>query len=249
MSNSNVVYLNRGLKWPASGKPGPQFVKKILPWVESFWHTNKRYPTDGELSEHFGFNAEQLTALRVSKFYNECLRSRGISQVVDFFTPEQVASITLITNFADTRPLDVKLASIGVTAEQYNGWLANPSFKRELSARADDILDNIYPEAQAMLARHIKKGNFQALKFYFEVTGRAQSPDIINLKITMSRLIEAVEKHVKDPEILKAISNEIKGVVPEVVAPEGPVASIENPTGSIGQSYRDHLKGMHINAE
>lgn len=242
---SSTVTLKHGMKWPKDNKPGPAFVKKILPWVEMFWHNHKRYPTDAELADRFGFDAEQLQVLRYSKFYNDCLKQRGISQVQEYFTPEQVATIAMVTNFADPRSLDVKLAAIGVTAEQYNGWMANPAFKRELAARADDIMENIYPEAQAQLAKKIRNGHFQALKFYFEVTGRANSPETVNLKLTMQRLVEAVEKHVKDPAILAAIASELQAVAPVIEAPKGlPVAS-SNPAfeknNSVTQNYREHL--------
>jgi hypothetical protein len=206
-----TVPMRKKLELP-KGKIGPQFTKKILPWVETFWHNNKRYPSDIDLCTRFGFDEFDLLRLHSSKFYEECLRVRGITRDVAVLTDKQVAAISLITNFSDTRPNAAKLTAIGVTPEEYNGWLSNPEFKKELTNRADDILDNVYPEAQAALAKKVKTGDITALKFYYEITGRAQSPEVVNMKLTMIRVIEAIQKHVKDPEILQAIASEINAV-------------------------------------
>ena len=192
---------------------GPKFVKKIMPWVEMFWHNKQRYPTDGELAKRFGWTAEQIEILHCSKFYEDCLKARGITRSSESLDARQVAAISMITNFSDTRSTDVKLAAIGVSPEELNGWYSNPFFKNELAARADATLENIYPEAQAQLARQIKKGSFPALKFYYEITGRAQSPETVNIKLAMIRMLEAVQKHVKDPEVIAAISREMTGAV------------------------------------
>lgn len=220
------------------GKIGPNFTRKVLPWVEVFWHTHKRYPSDADLATQFGFEAADLQRLHASKFYLACLHDRGISHKPKFFSPEQVAAISLITNISDTRPVAAKLAAIGVTSEMYNGWLQSPEFKAELTARADEILDNVYPQAQAALAKQVTNGNINALKFYYEITGRASSPESVNLKLTVVKLIEAVQKHVKDPEILKAIAGEIQGVAPVAEVPTTPIPAIASPLRS---QYMNHI--------
>lgn len=236
--------MSPNYKFPES--IGPKFCKPILPWVETFWHSKKRYPTDAELVEKFGLTLFQLERLHASKYYENCLKARGISRQQSDLTELQVAAISLITNFSDTRSPEVKMASIGVTPEELNGWYSNSIFQRELAARADSVLDNIFPEAQAQLARQIKKGSFPALKFYYEITGRAQSPEIVNIKLAMQRLIEAVQKHVKDPEIIAAIGMEMQGLTQastatEVIeqSPEPPVAEL-----TFKQKYEEHIKNV-----
>lgn len=213
------------IKMP-KGQIGPSVTKKILPWVEVFWHANKRYPTDTELAAEFGLEAVDLMRLKTSKFYNECLKNRGIRQDERFFSEKQVAAIALITNFADQRPTDAKLAGIGVTPEMYNGWMQDRAFKRELQSRADEVLDNVYPEAQTALAKKVRSGDVPALKFYYEITGRASSPEAINLKMTMAKMIEAVQKHVKDPAVLQAIASELQGVAPVADVPATPIPEL-----------------------
>lgn len=208
--------------WPAT--VGPKWVKKVLPWVETFWHSQKRYPRDEELVEKFGFTNVQLLQMHNSKFYKRCLKDRGITLPSDSgdLSERQVAAISLITNFSDTRQTNIKMVSIGVTEEELNGWYANPTFQRELASRADSILDNIFPEAQAQLARQIKTGNFNALKFYYEITGRAQSPETVNIKLAMMRMIEVIQKHVHDPSILQAIAEDMRAVAPSTIVANSP---------------------------
>lgn len=193
-----------------SGKIGPNFTRKILPWIENYWHNYGRYPSDVDLMEHFCLSRLDLDRIHASKFYLACLQERGITHKPGFFTELQQAALTLISNVHDTRPNNIKLAAIGVTPEMYNGWMKDPEFFKELQRRVEDILDHIFPDAQAALAKQVKNGNMQALKFYYEITGRASSPETVNIKLMMVRVIEAVQKHVKDPAVLAAIASEIQ---------------------------------------
>ncbi len=189
---------------------GPQFVKKAMPWFETFWHARGRYPLPDEIMDKFRFTQEQVELLNQSPFWLKSLERRGIAApVAEELSDKQIAAISLITNFSDRRTIPVKLGAIGVTEEQINGWYQNPQFKAALAARTDSVLENAHPEVQAQLIRQIQKGNFQAIKFYYEVTGRAQSQETINLKMAMQQMLEVIQKHVKDPAILSAIANDI----------------------------------------
>lgn len=228
---------------------GPQFTKRVMPWIETFWHNKKRYPTDGELAAQFGWTAQEIEFIHFSKFYNDSLERRGITREENYLTEKQVAAISLISNFSDTRTSAVKMASIGVSTEEINGWYANPTFQRELAARADAILDNVFPEAQAQLARQIKNGHFPALKFYYEITGRAASPEQLNLRAAMVRIIEAVQKHVKDPAVIQAIANEVQGLTAiESVSNNGAVAALPaEPELTMADKYKEFISNGNPN--
>lgn len=192
---------------------GPQFVNKAMPWFESFWHTHNRYPANDEIMGHFKFTLEQTELLNLSPYWEKCCEERGIrlpSQ--SHLSATQIAAISLITNFSDRRSIPAKLSAIGVTEEQINGWYKDKEFQQELSIRADANLDNSFPEVQAAFLRQIQKGNFSAIKFYYEITGRAVAPEQLKVRQTMQHLIEAVQKHVKDPEVLQAIATEVRSL-------------------------------------
>ena len=86
------------------------------------------------------------------------------------------------------------------------------AFKDALSVRSDEVLNHVSIDANITLAQLIQAGDFRATKFYFEITGKASSPEAINVKQTMQILIEAVQKHVKDPKVLQAIAEEVNNV-------------------------------------
>ena len=202
-------------KFPKDNYIGPRFTGKILPWVETFWHDYKRYPSYADFHTKFGFTHEQITVINTSKFWKICLRDRGIRLPDEdpyTFTEKQVAALSIMTNFSDKRPVDARLMDIHVTPEQFHGWMSDPAFKDAYNRRSEDAFVNFAPVATMRLGELINKGNFPAIKFYYEITGRAASPEAINLKQAMQVIIEAVQKHVKDPEVLAAIVGEVRTV-------------------------------------
>jgi len=82
---------------------------------------------------------------------------------LEVLLPEQIATITVLSNFADGRSQDAKLAGLGVSVEQFNGWLRQEEFVKRLHHNADEMLDKIYPEAMSAFARKIKQGDMRAI--------------------------------------------------------------------------------------
>lgn len=214
MGSAEVAVGLRGtslIKFPK--QVGPQFVQKAMPWFESFWHHYGRYPANDEIMGHFKFTLEQCELLNLSPYWVKSCEARGIRLPKQHsLSDKQVAAISLITNFSDRRSIPAKLAAIGVTEEQINGWYKDKEFQQELQIRTEAVLENSHAEVQASLIRQVQKGNFQAIKFYYEITGKAQSPEQIELRRAMQILIEAVQKHVQDPEVLQRIGAEIQAI-------------------------------------
>lgn len=197
---------------------GPKFIEMYMPWFESFWHDNKRYPSDSDIAQKFGWKPEYIGYVNSHKFWLGCLQRRGITppnaSYLNRFelSDKQVAAVAIITNFTDKRSPVARLTDIGVSELELQGWYSNPKFLSYLTARSEDALANVGPTANVELARLIQNGNFQAIKFYFEVTGKAQSPEAVNVKQALQVIIEAVQKHVKDPTVLQAIAEEVQAV-------------------------------------
>lgn len=192
---------------------GPSMVNRVVAWVEAFWFEFKRYPNDTEFLQQFDIDAPTLEKLHSYKRYRNAVRSRGIILPGVPLTPDQLGVVALVTNFADTRSLEAKLMMCGVSLETYHGWMQDPEFKRMIQSRADESLGNIYPEAVNALSREVKSGNMNAIKFYWDITGRSQTPEVRNLQIIIQLLIESVQRNVKDPEILSAISLDFDRII------------------------------------
>lgn len=204
------VKVGSRVKFPKNNI-GPQFVNKVLHWFETFWHNNSRYPRDEEVLSQFDWTLEQVQLLRQHPFWLKCLERRGIKiDPVAELSPLQIAAISLISNFNDNRSLRAKMAQISVTEEQLNGWYADPKFNSELQFRTEQGLERAHSNVQASLLKQIDKGSFQATKFYYEITGRASTPEVLKMKETVQALLEAVQKHVTDPATLQAIAQEVQ---------------------------------------
>ena len=209
----DVLPANR---FPKSGEVGPRLIKRLMPWFESYWHEFHRYPSNAEIISRYGFTLEQVQILESSKFWLQSLDRRGIGRPgrTDLYlTDRQIAAVSIITNFSDTRPLPAKLANAGITEQELDGYYKDPKFAAELKVRSEEILGNVQPNAVAELARQINRGSFPALKFYMEITGQAASPEAINAKKTLQLLIEVVQKHVKNQDTLDAIGDEMQSLI------------------------------------
>jgi hypothetical protein len=192
-------------KFPKGGI-GPQFVNRHMHWFETYWHQNKRYPDDATVIAEFGFSKLQVDALNSSKYWLQSLDRRGIkrpSTEPNRLSSEQVAAIAVITNFSDTRPAKARLAAMGITDEQLHGWQQDPAFQKELTARAEDTFAHVAPVAKIRLAQQIDKGNLNAIKFYFEITGQAETPETINVKRAMQTFIDVLQRHVPIETLVK----------------------------------------------
>lgn len=213
---AGLVVQPKKIKFPKT--IGPKYVSIIMPWLETYWNEHKRFPSVQSFIQEFGLSEQEVAALWNHKFFQRSLSRRGVPlpDQVDLhgnpysLTDRQVAAIAILTNYHDSRSPVARLSMIGVTEQELQGWMNNSVFKETLRSRADEVFDNVDIDASINLAKRVKKGDLNAIKFYFEVTGRAQSPEAVNVKQAMQVLIEAVQKHVKDPAILEAIAEEVQ---------------------------------------
>lgn len=128
---------------------------------------------------------------------------------------EQIAAIQKFLDIEDRRTLQTKLKEIGVTTTQWYGWMKQKRFKEfVLDASTEDFEENIH-EAQMGLRRAMDRGETAAIKFYYELTKRYNSSEgaIGNLKVVIAQIIEAVQRHVTDPETLVAISRDFEAIL------------------------------------
>lgn len=197
---------------------GPKYVGIIMPWLEAYWNEYKRFPSVQDFIQQFGLTEYEVAALKSHTFFLRSLDRRGIArpEYTDLhgnpvgLTDRQVAAIAILTNYLDDRSPVARLSMIGVTEQELQGWMQNDAFKRAYRDRADEAFHNVDADASLQLAKKVRKGDLQAIKFYMEVTGRTTSPETVNVQKSVQILIEAVQKHVKDPATLQAIAAEVQ---------------------------------------
>jgi hypothetical protein len=188
---------------------------KVVNWVEEYWLRKHVFPPVDQLKGFFpNFD---LTKSLTNETFLSALDNRGISlpQANSKLSSEQLASIALLSNFRDPRTPTAKLRSIGVSWTKWNGWMRDKHFKEYMqdlcAVNFNDSLDIV----QTGILKAAEKGNVDAAKFFLEVTGRytPQSQEVANLKLVLSRILETIQIHVKDPETLRAIANDFEKVL------------------------------------
>jgi len=135
----------------------------------------------------------------------------------NFLTAEQIAAANLMLDYSDQRSQAAKLKAANINSQTWNGWLADPLFNRYLRSRAESLLDQVgVAEAHTALLKQTTKGNIQAIKLLYEVTGRHRDSTSLNVEYFIQRVIEIVQTNVQDPEVLGRIAEDFKVLLGEV---------------------------------
>lgn len=130
---------------------------------------------------------------------------------------EQLAAANLLLDFSDHRSQAAKLKSLGIPTTKYQNWLRIPAFQEYIQYRAEFLLNNTTHEAHTALLKNVQRGNQKAIEFLYEITGRYSrtQQNQQNLAVILVRLVEVIQRHVKDPDTIRAIAAEFNEVVPD----------------------------------
>jgi hypothetical protein len=142
---------------------------------------------------------------------------------VSELTQDQLACISVLTDYTDRRGITAKLRSLGINSAKYRGWLRQKPFNDAIRQLAGRGLDEAIPMAEVALSERAANGDINAVKFLMEVTGRhnpAQQQAIDAQELIAIMVDVAQEVMSKEPEMLNAFitgvkfrAQKIKGVV------------------------------------
>lgn len=219
--------------------------RKYIAYCEEYYFVNNYgFPTNEQAAVALGYSPAEVAVFLQNIQTQKALDRRGLPwrtaltdsiQGNNKLTPIQMAVAITVSNFADDRHINEKLSELGVLPAQYYVWLNDPNFQSFVNKLADRNLEIVRPEAVASFNKLIRDGDFAAIKYYFEVTGQFSTPEIHNIQILVQKLVESVQRHVKDPEILAAISRDILGAAP-VAGSIQVLTSTEVSSGNNGDS-------------
>lgn len=186
--------------------------KELIDYYEIQWHLRHHVPTTTDVAGYLKIPETSVNYYLLRKQVVKALDSRGIpwrqhSQVE--LTSTQVACAVTLMNFADTRSNEDKLDQLGINPTQYYAWLKDPAFKNLIDSLADQNLTNIRPTAIGELTKKINSGDWNAIRFFLETTGELQQ-DQPQSEALLKMIIEVIQRHVKDPETIIAIAQDIK---------------------------------------
>lgn len=213
--------------------------RTYIAYCEKFYFLhNQGFPSNEQAAAALQYSTSEINVFLQNQKVIDALERRGLpwKSAGGFnseLSPTQVAVALTMSNFADERSISNKLSDLGIHPQQYYTWLNDPQFQNYVQRMADRNLEIIRPEAVAAFSQLVRKGDFQAIKYYFEVTGQFVNPDVSSIQGMVQKLVESVQRHVKDPETLAAISKDILGAAPVAANTASVTASIVPISGEL----------------
>lgn len=186
--------------------------RKLINLYELLWYTRRKVPTIEQAAKYLGFAQTEVNYFLTRRPVIKALENRGIpwaEHSQNELTATQVATAITVMNFADTRSIEDKLDQLGVNPNQYYAWMNDPQFKNLVNNLAESNLNNIRPTAIAEFTKLVNQGDWSAIKYYLETTGTMRS-DTPHSEHLIRLIVEIIQKHVKDPETIAAIAQDIK---------------------------------------
>jgi|KBSSwiStaDraftv2_1062776.scaffolds.fasta_scaffold00340_71 hypothetical protein len=192
--------------------------KDLIGYYELQWFLTNTVPTVEQVYKHLRKTRDNLRITSVNYYLTrkpviKALDDRGIpwrQHSQEELTPQQQAAALTVMNFADERSIAEKLDQLGILPATYYAWLQDPVFNNFVNSLADQNKINIRPTAVAEFTKKVNSGDWNAVKFFLEVTGEFANNTAPQSEVLLRMIVEIIQKHVKDPETIMAIAQDIK---------------------------------------
>lgn len=211
---------------------------ELLNFIEQTWYLTGAVPT-----EEYTIGNGVCSSVIYRKSLNDtvfldALESRGISTKGlressgpnGVLTELQLAAANVMLDLRDNRSQKKKLQDFGIPTQKWEAWLRDPAFQAYLRQRAENILGDNLHESHLALVDRVRSGDINAIKYFNEITGRytPRSDNQIDVNVVLLRVLEAIQRHVKDPHTLEAIGNDLSALTDGPNGIRKPLV-IENP--------------------
>ena len=189
--------------------------KELIDFYELQWFLRHNVPTIDEVAKQIDQTQVSVNYYLTRPKVKEALNKRGIpwqQHSQSELTSQQIATAIVMMNFVDKRSNNEKLDQLGISESQYYAWLNDPQFKNLINTLKDQNLTNIDATAITELTKKVHNGDWPAVKFYLETTGAMQSTDQPQSEQQLKMIVEIIQRHVKDPEVMMAIASDLLAV-------------------------------------
>lgn len=191
---------------------------RILTYIEDQWLRKELFPSLAEIARKTHIDQVKVVDALSSDLMKKSLEARGIPLFndMDNLTEKQIVAINLVLNPSDHRSVSAKLKAIGVSPQTYNGWKRQKVFMEALRNQGERLFGQTQPEIHAALIKQALAGDTNAIKYYNQMSGRfdsSKSVESMNVQFVMAKLLETIQRHVKDPAALSAIAEEFSGLL------------------------------------
>lgn len=198
----------------------------ILSYCEQVYWETGLLPTPERVCEDLSCSAQAVRAAYSNETFRAALATKGIDPVglitvgsvvsqTKALSPQQILCANMMLNLHDKRSEREKLGLLGVSSQQYHAWLRQPQFQEFLRKRGEALFSSSDYKAYKSLVRNVEAGDNKSLELFFRMRGiyKPQLDINVNIEAVLTRVIEVISTHVKDPKILNAIANEIDAVI------------------------------------
>lgn len=204
---------------------------KIVDYIEAFHTTYGIFPrrADVMVSANIAAAPEEVSPGELDEFFEAeetvlSLESRGIippwilEKNPTGLTKEQLAVASSLNSVKDRRSDEKKLRDLGVSHRQFTGWMHSKTFSNYMKASSNLLVANFEHEAHTSLLRSLSAGNVNAMKLYYELTGRYNPAyeNGVNVQLLMTRLIEIIQSEVHDAKVLSVIASKFQMAAAEL---------------------------------
>jgi hypothetical protein len=191
---------------------------KVLVVCEEHWMRYKRFPIVSNIAAKTGLTHTQVVECLSREALQHGLDSRGIPWMDpgDNLSPRQLACIQLLLNISDKRTQTQKLKSLGISPSLLQGWKKQDTFRNVYQKRAEELFGEALPEVHTAMINMATSGDVKAAKMIYAKTGFYNERTVeqgINVKFVLIKVLEAIQKHVKDPAVLQAVAEEFNGIL------------------------------------
>lgn len=200
--------------------------------VEQYYYLDGEIPSLQRIADVTGQSKRDVERVLSDSVVEIALTMRGISigRSTELLSTEQLSALSVFFDTKDGRSLKKKLNDIGVTTQQWDIWKQDSLFQRHLRSRAESALEKNLAETEVALLDSAHRGDISAIKLHLELAGRWSSKTVgeLNVEFLLMKILEAVQKHVKDPEAIENIANELMVLAPQQQIPGAAALPVGN---------------------
>src|ERR1044071_5269412 len=220
----------------------PKHLDLVLNCFSLLWRTGnwnkargKKFPDLTDIAP----NLPQLTPVAIQDVLlsGEFARGANLRGIPYYFSKDQQKGLTsqqmlaagIILDFSNGATLAQRLKRAGISSATYHNWMKFPPFRQMIDVGADEMLRDSYVDMQRGLVQTAVKGDVNAIKFAYELMGKydPNAKTVMDVQAVMSRMIEVLQKHIKDPNILGAIAYDLNLLATQALPPVAGVVTGE----------------------
>lgn len=200
--------------------------RDMVNYVERIHSITGTFPDDEDTLAYLRLlkhevSEEDVDNAKENPLFKASMQSRGIVLDSYFISARQLAAVDAMLNLVDRRSDEKKLRDLGISTTEWSTWMLNKNFAEYVKQRSENMLENNLHMAHMGLMRGVNQGNTASIQLYYKLTGR-YDPDQeqnVNIRLVIGKVLEAIQKHVRDPNKLNALAVEMSQIAIEAGSP------------------------------